>query len=125
MLIPSKPTILIVDDDLSILHAFHKIFLRKGYTVTIAQKGQDAIEKLNNNHFDVALIDFCLPDMEGTELFPHIQKTSPKAFRIMLSGKASFLNKVEGADKLLSKPINPERLLSVIESKLRNLNIEI
>jgi len=124
LITPSKPSILIIDDDLSILSTFNRIFQRKGFCVTTAEKGQEAIEKLNNNCFDVALVDFCLPDMEGSDLFPHIQRTSPKAVRVMLTGKASLIDGVNGDDALLSKPINPEKLLSIIESKLKALNIE-
>jgi len=64
----SKPSILIVDDDIAILRVFTKIFERKGYSVDVAVKGKEAIQKLNINHYDVALIDLALPDMEGTKL---------------------------------------------------------
>jgi DNA-binding NtrC family response regulator len=124
LITPSKPSILIIDDDLSILNTFNRIFQRNGFCVATAEKGQEAIDKLNNNCFDVALVDFCLPDMEGSDLLPHIQRTSPKAVRVLLTGKASLIEGVNGADALLSKPINPEKLLSIIESKLKALNIE-
>jgi DNA-binding NtrC family response regulator len=120
----SQPTILIIDDDKAILHVFTRIFRSKGYLVTVAAKGKDAIEKISNNHYDVALIDLRLPDMEGTELFPLIQKVSPKTLKIMLTGKAFLQDSIEGADALLKKPIQPEQLLSVIDNKLKNKNIE-
>lgn len=124
MLIPNKPCILIIDDDASILRSFSKIFQRRGFNVTVAQRGQEAIEKLNTNRFDVALVDFCLPDMEGTEIFPLIDASSPKTLKIMLSGKAQMISGNVGADAILGKPINPEGLLSLIDSKLKDRNIE-
>ena len=124
MLIAEKPSILIIDDDVSILRSLMRIFQRKGYFVTVAEKGREAIEKINSNHYDVALIDLCLPDMEGTELFPIINNSSPRTVKIMLSGKASLQESVEGADMLLRKPVHPEYLLSIIESKLKNRNLE-
>ncbi len=124
LFIADKPSILIIDDDTAILHVFSRIFQRKGYCVTVAEKGKDAIEKLSCNHYDVALIDLRLPDMEGTELFPLIQKLSPKTLKIMLTGKTLLQDSIEGADVLLKKPIQPEQLLSVIDSKLKNKNIE-
>jgi DNA-binding response OmpR family regulator len=60
--------------------------------------------------------------MEGTELLPVIERTSPQTVKIMLSGNC--LHGVVGADALLGKPINPEKLLSIIESKLRDRNLE-
>ena len=123
MFTTNKQSILIIDDDLSILHAFSRIFQRKGYTVTVAAKGSEAIQVLNHGSFDVALIDYRLPDMEGTELLPLIQNSSPTTVRIMLTGKM-IQETVVGADALVGKPINPDKLLSIIESKLRNRNME-
>ncbi len=119
-----KPSILIVDDDQSILHVFTRIFQKKGYLVTVAEKGTEATEKLQKYTYDVALIDFCLPDMEGTALFPLIQGTSPKTLKIMITGKVLLNGATKGADALLGKPVNPEKLLSLIDSKLKNQNME-
>ncbi len=125
MFIANKPSILIIDDDTAILNAFTKIFQRKGFYVEVAEKGQDAIEKISSNHFDVALIDLCLSDMEGTELFPLIRRTSPNTVKVMLTGKTFLQNSIEGADVLLGKPIAIDELLSVIDSKLKDRNMEI
>ncbi len=124
MFITNKPTILIIDDDQAILHTFERIFQKRGYSVTVAAKGAEAIERLNSSHYDVALIDLCLPDMEGTKLFPLIQSSSPSTVKIMLTGKAFGMGCIEGADALLGKPIQPDKLLSVIDNKLKNRNIE-
>jgi two-component system response regulator HydG len=102
---------------------FSRIFQHKGYKVTVAEKGAEAIKKISESCFDVALVDFRLPDMEGTELLPVIDKASPQAVKIMLSG--NDLKGVVGADVLIGKPINPDRLLSIIESKLRDRDLEI
>jgi DNA-binding NtrC family response regulator len=124
LFIASKPSILIIDDDTAILHVFSRIFQRNGYSVTVVERGKEAIEKINSNHYDVTLIDLRLPDMEGTELFPLIQSTSPKTLKIMLTGKMLSQDIIEGADVLLRKPIQPDQLLSVIDSKLKNKNLE-
>jgi DNA-binding NtrC family response regulator len=124
LFVASKPSILIVDDDTAILSTFKRIFERKGYCVTTAEKGKQAIEKLNTNHYDVALIDFALPDMEGTALFPLIKKSSPKTLSIMLTGKM-IQSSIEGPQILIGKPINPVKLLSIIDTKLRNKDSEL
>lgn len=120
MFIAGKPSILIIDDDTSILRTLTKVFQRKGYFVATAEKGKEAIEKISNNHYDVALIDLCLDDMEGTDLFPLIHSTSPLTVKIMLTGKFLWQTSIEGADALLTKPIQPDRLLSIIENELKN-----
>jgi DNA-binding NtrC family response regulator len=124
LLITSKPTILIVDDDVSILRVFSKIFQRKGYCVTVAERGEDAIEKLSLNRYDVALVDLVLPDMEGNQLFPVITNLSPKTVKIMLTGKTGLRDSIEGADAFIEKPINPEKLLSIIDTKLKSRDSE-
>ena len=60
------------------------------------------------------MVDFVLPDMEGTELFPLIKNSSPKTLKIMLTGKACFDDSVNGVDVFVTKPINPVTLLSII-----------
>ncbi len=66
---PNKPSILIIEDDSSILRTLGKIFQRKGYLVTLVAKGSEAVEKMNNACFDVALIDFRLPTWKGPTCF--------------------------------------------------------
>jgi CheY-like chemotaxis protein len=125
LFILSKPTILIIDDDQSILRTLSRIFERNNYNVAVASKGAEAIEKLSTNQYDVALIDYCLPDMEGTQLFRAITESSPKTLKIMLTGRAAAeLRGIGGLDALLSKPVQPGKLLSLIDSKLKDRNIE-
>jgi DNA-binding NtrC family response regulator len=102
-----------------------RIFQRNGYNVTVVARGDEALEKLNTNRFDVALIDFCLPDMEGTKLFPMIEHSSPNTLKIMWSGKIAATEHIAGADAIVGKPIQPDKLLSIIDNKLKNRNIEL
>lgn len=115
----SKPKILIVDDDTAILRVFSKIFQKKGYSVTVAERGEEAIEKLGVSRFDVALVDLVLPDMEGDELFPLINNSSPKTVKIILTGKIDQQERVEGADVFVGKPVDLDKLLNIIGAKLK------
>jgi DNA-binding response OmpR family regulator len=124
LIFPHKPAILLVDDDLSILLTFRRIFERKGYTVTVAEKGRDALVKLHSGRFDVAVVDFGLPDMEGAKLLPEIRKASPRTLRIMLTGKTQVEGQVKDADVFIGKPVNPEKLLSIIDTKIRDRTLE-
>jgi DNA-binding NtrC family response regulator len=119
LLVAEKPKILIVDDDASILHTFSRIFEKKGFTVAVAEKGEDAKEQINAHCYDVALIDFCLPDMNGTQLFPYISEASPKAVKILITGKLYLNESIEGADAFFAKPVDPAKMLSVIDTKLQ------
>ena len=120
----NNKSILIVDDDETILAVLKEILELDGYSVETAATGKEAIEKISNNHYDVALIDLCLDDMEGTDLFPLIHSTSPHTVKIMLTGKFLWQTSIEGADALLRKPIQPDHLLSIVDSELKNKNTE-
>ncbi len=59
--------ILVVDDDKSIRKTLEAILKGEGYHVQTAENGKQAIEKTHSGNYNLALIDICLPDMEGTE----------------------------------------------------------
>ncbi len=119
----TQRTILIVDDDRSILRVFRRVLEKKGYTVTTVENGKDAINQIEHNLFDAALIDVRLPDMEGTEILPKIQEDSPKTVKIVFTGSPdleSLGNRGrKDMDAFLIKPINPEVLLEILDEKLK------
>lgn len=120
--------ILIVDDDSYILNSFSKVLTKRGFEVKTAETGKEALEKLKEDSFDLALIDVCLPDMEGPDLLERAKKELEKTAKIMLTGhpsvetsnKASF----EGADSYIVKPIKIEELISLVNFFLKEKNNE-
>jgi DNA-binding response OmpR family regulator len=118
-----KKSILVIDDDKSILRTFTRILQRGGYEVESAETGKEAIEKAGKYVYDVALIDIRLPDMNGTDLLTLMKSSLSGAVRIMITGLPSpecgekSLN--EGADAYVTKPIMPDELLSLIDEKLK------
>jgi len=120
----SKKTILIVDDDKSILRTFTRILQKSGYEIETAETGKEAIEKTEDQHFDLALVDIRLPDMEGTDLLAKLKKQLQQTVKIMITGFPSLETGVkaldEGADAYLVKPVKPQELLLLLEEKLKN-----
>jgi DNA-binding NtrC family response regulator len=118
----SKKSVLIVDDDRTILKTAQAILQLEGYSVHLAETGQEAIEKSETQFYNVALLDIKLPDMEGTDLLTKMHTTMPRMMKIMITGYPSLANAVEalnlGADAYLIKPIDPEELLMVVKEKL-------
>jgi DNA-binding NtrC family response regulator len=115
--------ILVVDDDKFILKTFKDILELRGYRVQTAESGKEALEKFKNNTCNLALLDIKLPDMEGTELLAEMHKIKPHIMKIMVTGYASLDNAIlslnSGADAYIMKPVMPEKLIAVIEDKLR------
>jgi DNA-binding response OmpR family regulator len=119
-----KKTILVVDDDKSILRTFTRILQKSGYEIETAETGKEAIEKAENRQFDLALVDIRLPDMDGTDLLAKLKKQLQHTIKIMITGFPSLETGVkaldEGADAYLVKPVKPQELLILIEEKLKN-----
>ena len=115
--------VLIIDDDTYVLDSFSRVLSKRGFEVETAENGTQALEKLKQGSFDVALIDVCLPDMEGTDLLENAKKELEKTVKIMLTGhpsvKTSEKATFEGADTYIVKPIKMDELISVINFFLK------
>jgi len=119
-----KKRVLIIDDDLTLLHTLSIVLSYEGYHVDTAQTGKEAVEKSNANRYDLALIDFRLPDVEGTKLLTAIQETTPRMVKIILTGYPSESRRTEAserhADAFLVKPIKIPELLKTVRDRLQN-----
>jgi DNA-binding NtrC family response regulator len=119
----SRARILIVDDDTTILRSIAQILEVEGYTIDTAESGCEAVEKSKKEHYDLALIDIRLPDINGTRLLRDMEMGTPRMKMIMITGYATLENVIEsmnlGANGYLEKPIDPERLLNIIREKLK------
>ena len=122
-----KKTILVVDDDKSILRTFTRILQKSGYEIEVAETGKEAIEKAENRRYDLALVDIRLPDMDGTDLLGRLKKQLQHTVKIMITGFPSLETGVkaldEGADAYLVKPVKPQELLMLLDEKLKGQEI--
>lgn len=122
--VESKKTILVVDDDKSILRTFTRILQKSGYEIDVAETGKEAIEKAENHNYDLALIDIRLPDMDGTDLLARLKRQLQQTVKIMITGFPSLETGVkaldEGADAYLVKPVKPQELLMLLEEKMKD-----
>jgi DNA-binding NtrC family response regulator len=116
--------ILVIDDNEGVRTTLAAILEDEGYTVDTAENGKEAIEKSNADLYRVALIDFRLPDMQGTELLTALRETTPKMAKIMITGYPTLQNAVEcvnkHADAYFIKPIDYETLLTTIRNLTKN-----
>jgi len=117
--------ILIVDDDEDILANLSDILSDLGYQTDTANCGEDAIGKVEHLcpdqegcHYDLCLLDFKMPGIDGVELYEKIRKLHPKLRAIMITayaGDDGVQRAVEaGTWKVLRKPVDIELLLSMI-----------
>jgi len=112
-------SILIIDDDENITRTFARILQKNGYQTDIAQTAAEAIQKTASQSYDVALVDVCLPDMNGMDLLFKIGNNGGKMIKIIITGFASMSNNGAHPDAYLLKPIKPQELLSIISQKTK------
>lgn len=118
-----KKRILIVDDDEAILDSVKGYLSLKGYSVDTAKTAKDAIRKSEDHFYNLAILDIRLPDANGTDLLTKMRKTRPEMVKIMLTGYPDQANTMDslnrGANGYLLKPVELDKLLKVIEKKLK------
>ena len=118
-----KKTVLVIDDDKSILRTLTRILQKAGYEVDTAETGKEAIEKAEKRHYNLTLVDVRLPDVDGTDLLVNMKENLRDSVKIMITGFPSLETGIKaldgGADAYLVKPVKPEELLTLIEEKLK------
>ena len=116
-------TIIIIEDEKKIRRFLQLELEHEGYSVITAEDGEEGLNKVKNNHYDIVLLDLMLPKLSGEEVCKEIREVSEIPI-IILTAKDQTLNKVElldmGADDYLTKPFAIEELLARIRVALRN-----
>ena len=122
---PSKASVLLVEDEEN-LHVALKMNLElEGYEVTSAYDGLQALKCLQNEYFDLVIMDVMLPEMDGITVTESIRLNNIEVPVLILSARNTSNDKVaglkKGADDYLTKPFNLEELLLRVQ-KLINKN---
>lgn len=110
-----KGKILWVDDQIELLKS-HVLFLKaKGFDVTTATNGNDALDLVQNNVFDIVLLDEMMPGMDGLETLDNIKKIKNNLPAIMITKNEEerLMEKAIGSkiEDYLTKPVNPSQIL--------------
>ncbi|HSV49853.1 MAG TPA: response regulator [Candidatus Acidoferrales bacterium] len=120
-----KKTILLVDDDRSILRTLKRVLERSGYDTDTVETASEALEKLRSRHYDLAIIDVILPDMKGTELLAIAKDELKMTIKFIITGypsaEAGAKARDYGADAFILKPVKMNELLSIIHTFLGDL----
>lgn len=115
--------ILIVEDDSFILTFISKVLKSKGYLVTTAMTGKDALAKVQTLNYNLVLLDIGLPDMAGTEILKKIREINHDIIVIMITGNPQLDSSIDsvnyGADGYLIKPISDTDLVDIVEEKIK------
>lgn len=116
--------IMVVDDEQNIRDIISEFLQEMGHKVTVAVDGLDALDKVAYEQFDLYIIDVYMPRMGGLELIAKLKELQPLAVIIVTTGYSSIDTAIKairtGAYHYLTKPIQAEELLKVVESGLKH-----
>jgi len=120
-MIEDRPHVLLVEDDRDTREMYCEYLSYSGLTVTEASTGRRALESVAQHCPDVVVTDIAMPDMDGLELSRRLRAQEPTRGVpiIAVSGQASERAREAGADVVLDKPCDPDKLLHVIEDVLK------
>jgi DNA-binding NtrC family response regulator len=114
--------LLLVDDEVGYLEVLSKRLTRRGFKVTTASSGAEAIRALRKWEFDLAVVDLKMEDMDGIEVLKVFKRMDPSLHVIMLTGhgseRAAREGISQGAFDYLIKPVGLKRLVEVINRAL-------
>lgn len=124
-----RPIVLIIDDkrdDRAVLKNSLEI---QDYRVIEAQDGMTAIEKIKKGNFDICLVDFKMPGMNGLETINEIKRADPDIGVILLSGytlEDAMRNEIKNGDGLtfIRKPYDMNNLMDIMEEEMKNKKLE-
>jgi DNA-binding NtrC family response regulator len=120
--------LLIVEDEHDLVSLLKEYLEDKGYKVSIAEKGAQALELLERQGFDLVLLDLFLPDMNGIEILEKIKLSQPLSEVIVLTGHGTVKVAVDamkkGAYDFLTKPCTLEEIETTLEKAYQSLMIK-
>jgi DNA-binding NtrC family response regulator len=127
-------SILIVDDEFSVRDSLEHWFRRDGYRTASAANGQEALQRLQEDRWDLVLLDMKMPGMDGLELQRRIRAVDPEIVTVIITAFGSVETAVtalkDGAFDYVTKPIDPDELSHVVQRaverrRLRSENIAL
>ncbi len=123
-----KPTILVVDDDETVVEAVEAALESKDYRVISANSGEEALKKFEESKVDIIVSDIKMPEINGLELLRKVKERKPSTRVIMMTAYASVDSAVEamreGASDYIRKPIEVKDIRTTILGAVENLELE-
>jgi CheY-like chemotaxis protein len=109
--------VLVIDDDAIVGRSFDRVLSEKGYQVSTAHSGQEALDTMRDEEFDVVFTDIKMPGMDGLEVTERIKARCPWTPVVVITGHGTQENEarasVLGANGFVRKPLTPQMIESI------------
>jgi DNA-binding response OmpR family regulator len=119
---PSKPRLLIVDDELLIRDLLYDYFAAREFDISVADCGQKALSLMSESDFDTVILDLKMPGMDGLQLTDNIREDGSDVPIIIVTGYPSMDSAIAAlrhhVDDYFVKPVNLTHLRRAVESAL-------
>lgn len=116
-------SILLIEDDLTFSRILEGFLSKKGYQVTASHRGKDGLKAFQTKVFDFILLDYRLPDTTGMDLLIEIKKERPHVPVVIMTSFSDIRTAVKaiksGAYEYITKPVNPDELLMILQQALK------
>ncbi len=123
-----KDKILIIDDEAGIRSTLRGILEDEGFAVESTESGEDGLELLKSENFDLILLDIWLPNMSGIEVLKQIKSNEINTQVVMITGHGSVETAVKatklGAYDFLEKPLSLEKVVLTAKNALKQKRLE-
>jgi len=118
----NQPRILVVDDEEVTRLSLAEILSLEGYQVASARSGEEALQKLEKETFDLVLADLVMKEVDGLQVMEAVKKLSPETVVIMLTAYGTLESAIramrQGAYDYLIKPCGAQEIVASVESAL-------
>jgi len=126
---PAPPTLLLVDDEPSILSALRRLFRPCGYRILTAEGGAAGLDLLARENVDLVISDMRMPEMDGAQFLERVRTEWPRAVRILLTGYADMTSTVNAINKgeiyrYITKPWDDHDIVLIVRDALERQQLQ-
>jgi len=127
---PTKPSVLVVDDETGILDSLNILLRNEGFTPDLAHGGRAGLDRISASTPDIVLTDIRMPNVSGVEILAAARQSDPDVPVILMTAQATLQSAMqavnEGAFYYIQKPFRNDELVAILRraAEHRNLRVE-